>query len=69
MNIKQEKEESKKSLEETSKHKTYERNILKEIINIKNNQKIEQEKINIKNNIADDNENKINYLEKEKSEL
>ena len=69
VNIKQEKEESKKSLEEISKHKTYERNILKEIINIKNNQKIEQEKINIKNNIADDNENKINYLEKEKSEL
>lgn len=69
VNIKQEKEESKKSLEETSKHKIYERNILKEIINIKNNQKIEQEKINIKNNIADDNENKINYLEKEKSEL
>lgn len=69
VNIKQEKEEIKKSLEEISKHKTYERNILKEIINIKNNQKIEQEKINIKNNIADDNENKINYLEKEKSEL
>lgn len=69
VNIKQEKEESKKSLEEISKHKTYKRNILKEIINIKNNQKIEQEKINIKNNIADDNENKINYLEKEKSEL
>ena len=69
VNIKQEKEESKKSLEEISEHKTYERNILKEIINIKNNQKIEQEKINIKNNIADDNENKINYLEKEKSEL
>lgn len=69
VNIKQEKEESKKSLEEISKHKTYERNILKEIINMKNNQKIEQEKINIKNNIADDNENKINYLEKEKSEL
>lgn len=67
--IKQEKEESKKILEEKSVHKTIKRNILKEIINIKNNQKIEQEKIKIKNNIINDNENKINYLEKEKNEL
>ena len=67
--IKQEKEESKKILEEESIHKTIKRNILKEIINIKNNQKIEQEKIKIKNNIINDNENKINYLEKEKNEL
>lgn len=67
--IKQEKEENKKILEEESIHKTIKRNILKEIINIKNNQKIEQEKIKIKNNIINDNENKINYLEKEKNEL
>ena len=67
--IKQEKEESKKILEEKSVHKIIKRNILKEIINIKNNQKIEQEKIKIKNNIINDNENKINYLEKEKNEL
>ena len=67
--IKQEKEENKKILEEESIHKTIKRNILKEIINIKNNQKIEKEKIKIKNNIINDNENKINYLEKEKNEL
>ena len=69
VDIKQEKEENKKILEEESIHKTTKRNILKEIINIKNNQKIEQEKIKIKNNIINDNENKINYLEKEKDEL
>ncbi len=67
--IKQEKEENKKMLEKESIHKTIKRNILKDIINIKNNQKIEQEKIKIKNNIINDNENKINYLEEEKNEL
>ena len=67
--IKQEKEENKKMLEKGSIHKTTKRNILKDIINIKNNQKIEQEKIKIKNNIINDNENKINYLEEEKNEL
>ena len=69
VDIKQKKEENKKILEEESRHKITKRNILKEIINIKNNQKIEQEKIKIKNNIINDNENKINYLEKEKDEL
>ena len=67
--IKQEKEKNKKMLEKESIHKTIKRNILKDIINIKNNQKIEQEKIKIKNNIINDNENKINYLEEEKNEL
>ena len=67
--IKQKEEGNKKMLEKESIHKTTKRNILKDIINIKNNQKIEQEKIKIKNNIINDNENKINYLEEEKNEL